>query len=274
MAWVSRSQWGARSPEGAGNSLSPTPKGHAMHWEGPEMGSSPHSECDDIVRGIQNYHMDSNGWSDIAYNILVCTHGYQYEGRGKGKGSAANGTTQANYDWYAICALVGEGDSQPQALIDGLTDAAATCRSWGAGNGSTGHRDHYSTACPGDSIYGRVTRGEFKSGGTAGGGGSSGGGSSSGGQKAPAFPLPSGHYFGPASGPNESHSGYYSTSDRTNLDTWQTQMAARGWSLSCDGLYGDETAGVARQFQQEKGLGVDSLIGTETWGAAWTEPVT
>jgi hypothetical protein len=125
------------------------------------------------MRSIQNYHMDSQGWSDIAYNLCVCTHGYIYEGRGKGKGSAANGTSQANADWYAICALVGEHDDQPAALDTGLADAAAKCRSWGAGSAVTGHRDHTSTACPGDELYGKVKAGRY-SGGSSGGGGGSG----------------------------------------------------------------------------------------------------
>ena len=41
-----------------------------------------------------------------------------------------------------------------------------------------------------------------------------------------------------------------------------------------DGLYGPETARVARGFQSEKGLAVDGLIGPDTWDAAWTSPVT
>ena len=91
--------------------------------------------------------------------------------------------------------------------------------------------------------------------------------------KAPAFPLPSGHYFGPKSGPDESPSGYYNTDD-DRFRPWQSQMAERGWTITADGLYGPQSDSVATQFQQEKGLGVDGLIGSETWGAAWTEPVT
>lgn len=268
--YVTRSQWGARAPSGSGNQLSPSPKGHAIHWEGPTMGAPPHSQCDDVVRGIQSYHMDSNGWSDVAYNLMVCVHGYIYEGRGKGKGSAANGTTQANADWYAICALVGEGDAQPAALIAGLADAAQMCRDWGAGNGSTGHRDHFATACPGDALYAQVKAGTFGSGGSA----PDSAVPPPAAGTAPSFPLPAGHYFGPAEGPAESHSGYYSSSDQANLDAWQTRMADRGWTITADGLYGPQTADVAASFQAEKGLGVDELIGPDTWGAAWTEAVT
>lgn len=51
-------------------------------------------------------------------------------------------------------------------------------------------------------------------------------------------------------------------------------MSARGWTIAVDGLYGPQTDGVATSFQEEKSLEVDGLIGSETWGAAWTEPIT
>jgi hypothetical protein len=223
--------------------------------------------------------MDTQGWSDIAYNLMACPHDYVYECRGKGVGSAANGTTQANKDWYAVCALVGKGDPQPPGLITALQYAARLCRDWGAGAASCGHRDLTATECPGDALYAQVQAGTFTTGGT----------SPTPSPtpppkptptptpKAPPFPLPSGHYFGPAEGPAESHSGYYSEADRKNLDVWQTRMIERGWSLApygADGYYGDVTANVARQFQAEKGLAVDGLIGTQTWATAWTAPIT
>ena len=92
--------------------------------------------------------------------------------------------------------------------------------------------------------------------------------------KAPKFPLPKGHYFGPRSGPNRSVSGYHG--NREHLRTWQRQMLKRGWSGlgAADGLYGAKTKRVAQQFQREKGLAVDGLIGAATWAAAWSEPVT
>ena len=89
---------------------------------------------------------------------------------------------------------------------------------------------------------------------------------------APPFPLPRGWYFGPRTGPVSSVSGYYS--HRAGLRRWQARMAARGWTLTADGLSGPETARVARAFQREKGLAVDGLIGPATWRAAWTEPIT
>lgn len=110
-----------------------------------------------------------------------------------------------------------------------------------------------------------------------------GGGSSSGqviakGVPAPPFPLPTGWYFGPKSGPTESVSGYFPPYGGPNgsdgLRQWQQRMEDRGWEIDPDGFYGPQTAGVAHDFQVEKHLAVDSEIGPETWGAAWTADVT
>lgn len=88
----------------------------------------------------------------------------------------------------------------------------------------------------------------------------------------PRFPLPKGHSFGPRTGPSYHHSGYYSANDRAGLRIWQAQMRKRGWTIDVDGLYGPQTARVARQFQTNKKLRVDGLIGPQTWSAAWTAP--
>ena len=55
---------------------------------------------------------------------------------------------------------------------------------------------------------------------------------------------------------------------------WQAQMAKRGWAIGVDDVYGPQSEQTARQFQAEKGLGVDGVVGPETWNAAWTLPVT
>lgn len=167
--YVNRAGWGARPPNGSGNSLTGNGKGYALHWEGPEMGSRSHGECDNLMRSIQNYHMDTQGWSDIAYNLAVCEHGYIFEGRGEHKGSGANGTSDANHNYQSICALVGENDPQPTALLDGIADAVAMIRSWGAGSAQKGHRDFVSTACPGNALYNHMKDGRFGSGSTGGG---------------------------------------------------------------------------------------------------------
>jgi Putative peptidoglycan binding domain len=88
----------------------------------------------------------------------------------------------------------------------------------------------------------------------------------------PAFPLPAGQYYGTRT--RSPHNGFTSSTDRGNIRTWQARMRVRGWTITPDGLFGPETDGVLRQFQHEKGLGVDGLLGVKSWGAAWSLPVT
>lgn len=271
--FLTRAQWGARPAVGTGNALNATPDGAVIHWEGPKMGSRPHSECGAIVRGIQAFHMGpQRGWADIAYNLLVCEHGVIFEGRGRGKGSAANGTTDSNRRFYAICALVGQGDPQPPALVQGIKDAVALTRSWGTKSAVLGHRDTNQTACPGDALYGMVRSGVFGAGNVPAIVRPPASSVPAVGTKAPPFPLPRGWYFGPSTGPKASVSGYYG--HRADLKRWQEQMADRGWKIDVDGLYGPNTRKIAKAFQAEKGLDDDGLIGAQTWAAAWTAPRT
>ena len=267
--YVTRSQWGARSSQGSMNSISSHPIGVAVHWEGPQMNITSHSQCDDYMRSIQAYHMDTKGWSDIAYNFVACPHDYLFEGRGTKYGSAANGTSQANQDYYAVCALVGKGDPQPVGLDNAIKFGADKCRSAGAGNTVVGHRDLYSTECPGETLYSKVKSGRYGPSGSGSGGGSTPPPTTT----APAFPYPSSDYIGQESPDPHCHSGYYSK-DRPNIQQWQTQMKKRGWTIDPDGYYGDQSEGVCRQFQDEKNLDVDGLVGPNTWKTSWTAPVT
>jgi hypothetical protein len=91
---------------------------------------------------------------------------------------------------------------------------------------------------------------------------------------APPFPYPADHYLGRPDPDPHCHSGFYGGVDTTNVRTWQQQMANRGWAIGIDGQYGDQSYGVCRSFQEEKGLGVDGLVGPNTWAASWTAPVT
>ncbi|MDX3161776.1 N-acetylmuramoyl-L-alanine amidase, partial [Streptomyces scabiei] len=98
MKLVTRAQWGARDyrrPNGA------TPYGRArrgvkLHYLGTAYTDRAHTQCAGYVRQLQAQHMDGNGWSDIGYSFVVCTHGYVYEGRGLARRNSANGNTALN----------------------------------------------------------------------------------------------------------------------------------------------------------------------------------
>lgn len=157
---IQRSEWGARRPD----YVTPfTPSfGTTCHWEGPGMPDFTHSACASYVRGIQNFHMDSRGWSDIAYTAVVCPHGYVFEGRWIGKRTGANGTNVGNNTAYAVCYLGGEGDPYTAAASRAMHDTTTHLRLHGkAGAGVNCHRDWKATACPGNVICGKVKAGAY-----------------------------------------------------------------------------------------------------------------
>lgn len=147
MNLVTRAQWGARPRKGNPTPLRPT--GATAHWEGPRMGTFSHDACPSKVRQIQAFHMDDRGWSDIAYNALVCPHGYVFEGRGPGVRSAANGTDDGNGADVAVCYLSGEGDP---FTAEGQAAMADAMHWLSPGGQRHAHRDWKPTACPGDTI--------------------------------------------------------------------------------------------------------------------------
>lgn len=149
------SQWSLRH-KGATPNSHPMGGAHgvSLHWEGPGLGNFSHSECAGKVRGIQAYHRDQRGWADIAYSAVVCPHGYVFEGRGPGTAVAANGYASANYSWYAVCYLGGEGDDFTEGGKSGFIRAVQWLREAGpCGDRVNGHRDHKATQCPGWAIY-------------------------------------------------------------------------------------------------------------------------
>ncbi|MFD9211582.1 hypothetical protein ACFVY9_00400 [Streptomyces sp. NPDC059544] len=164
MKLVTRAAWGARAyrtPNGA-TPYSRARRGVKVHYLGSAYEDRPHTACAAYVRKLQDSHMDGNGWSDIGYSFLVCTHGYVYEGRGLKRRNSANGNTSLNEQDYAVCALLGSsGLTKPtDAQLHGIRDAIDYCRIEGpAGTWIGGHRDGYATACPGDVLYAWVKKG-------------------------------------------------------------------------------------------------------------------
>lgn len=220
----------------------------------------------DIPRAVHSWHK-GQGWSGIGYNFIIDNAtGVIYEGRGFNLvGAHCPGH---NRQGLSSQIFIGEGESPSQVALNSQRALYDYCSERvGRTLAMRGHRDGITTSCPGDPLYAWVRAGmpsngavvpkpEIPSG------------------SAPAYPLGYNQYFGPripVSNVN-SVSGYYS--HREDLKRWQARMAERGWSIDVDGLYGPNTASVARAFQIEKGLFADGLIGPATWRAAWEAPIT
>ncbi|WP_156722292.1 peptidoglycan recognition protein family protein [Streptomyces apocyni] len=258
--FVSRSAWGARAPKKTSSDFDPSRGGVAVHHTGDvRFAASSHSRCASQVRGIQNHHMDANGWDDIAYTYLVCVHGYVFEGRGVGVRTAANGTNDSNYRYYAVCGLVGgtsaSYDTITDQLIDGFRTAIARLRSVGnAAAAITGHKSFLATECPG--VLGRHMSAMEP-------------GSGDGGDPTDPTDPPPGVPQWPGVLLH-----YPPVTTHSSARTWQQRMRDRGWTISVDGAYGEGSRRVCLAFQAEKGLSVDGVVGEKTWYASWNAPIT
>jgi hypothetical protein len=141
------------------------------------------SEAPAVVRGIQLYHVQGNGWNDIGYNFLVDRFGTVYEGRFGGVDRNVVGAHALGFNTGSVgIALLGTyGSTRPPAAAQ---DAIARLISWrldvahvdptevvpfvsggseryanGAPvrmRGVSGHRDTGLTECPGNALYGRL----------------------------------------------------------------------------------------------------------------------
>jgi hypothetical protein len=117
---VKRKDWGAARARGRERLDSTRVRGVALHYSGMNSDEqADHLKCAGRVRAMQRYHMDTRGWLDVAYNHILCGHGYVFVGRGFGIRSAANGTKAANDRYFAVCFLgddtVGRADLTPVA---------------------------------------------------------------------------------------------------------------------------------------------------------------
>ncbi|XP_052133262.1 uncharacterized protein LOC113212171 isoform X4 [Frankliniella occidentalis] len=81
LTLVPRDEWVAAPPRDGINHLTTPVEYVIIHHSASDMCYS-NPECVKQTRHIQQYHMESRNWSDIAYNFLVGGNGYAYVGRG------------------------------------------------------------------------------------------------------------------------------------------------------------------------------------------------
>lgn len=279
---ISRADWGARTPRSRDSVSWSQRTGFMGHYSAASASQS--------VREIQNYHMDTRGWSDIGYNFLInSVTGSVYEGRGwTTLGAHCAGHNTAS---IGVCVI-----GKDKAGVKDVSDAAR--RSFkllyqeakqrkGGNLILLGHRDRGSTTCPGDEIYTWL-----KAGLPIVGGAPTTPKPTNPGKPAPGpavgFPLPAGYYFGPASGGDRSVSGQHERrfagkTDRQWLQEFGRQVSRRGWSVGKgktylggagnSGIYGTEYAALIKAFQRDQHLTVDGLLGKKTWDAAYHNPL-
>lgn len=258
---ITRAEWGARSPKGLTPNLRSNIVRNLLHYSAGKVGIGDDRASQ--VRAVQNFHMDGRGYSDIAYNLIGDPFSKTvYEGRPL-DAQGAHCTGQNKVSW-SYCILGVDTPNAQDYSEDGLTAVVQGFRYLNKARGLDlpikGHKDYFPTACPGDEFYALLPTIRAR---LAGGG-----------VPSPVSPPP------PAPSPvGPPWPGRYIKLTRpymTGVDvrTWQSRMKVRGWNITLDGVYGRQSADICRQFQADKSIGVDGVVGPVTWMAAWTAPIT
>jgi hypothetical protein len=180
---LSRSTWGANEAiRRAPPSFAPSVQFALVHHTA-GTNSYTASQSAAIVRGIEVYHVQGNGWNDIGYNFLVDKYGQVFEGRYGGVDKNVIGAHAEGFNTGSVgVAMLGTyGSAAPptvarNALANLLAwrldlahvDPRSTLTWVSGGNAKlaagvpvmlravSGHRDTGFTSCPGAALYAQL----------------------------------------------------------------------------------------------------------------------
>lgn len=150
-------QWGQRKP----NCRTPNPISKDsilfVHYSASD-GSGIDKKGEPIVtmHNLQNFHMDTRGWCDIAYSYVVI------QPRGifkkalifKGRGFDQVPASQEGYNTgnFSVCVVADSSDKIKKGTVRALAHITRRCPCARV----DGHRDVNQTDCPGDKLYSKV----------------------------------------------------------------------------------------------------------------------
>ncbi|EFA11602.1 peptidoglycan-recognition protein SC2 [Tribolium castaneum] len=154
---ISRSEWGARAPKSSQPlAQKPAPFVVVHHSDGSNCLSL--QACKSRVKGIQNYHIDHNGWQDIGYNFLIGGDGNVYEGRGWGIWGAH--VPRYNSKSIGICVIGNFQSTAPtQTQLDALKQLISCAQEGNYVQSDyrlIGHRQGSRTSCPGNQLFNEI----------------------------------------------------------------------------------------------------------------------
>lgn len=175
-SWVnSRQAWGAAAPRGtpsvARNGVQQVVVHHTATPN--DLGDCNQARIASRIRGMQSYHQNTQGWSDIGYNVIIDPCGGVWEGRAGGLDRAVVGAHARGFNTGSTGVSV-IGDFTTRGTTPTILQALDRVVGWKAGihgfdttgrvtiGGTSyptviGHRDVGQTSCPG-SIHDQLPR--------------------------------------------------------------------------------------------------------------------
>ena len=177
-----RAAWGARKEKDT-PTIAPSLDLAVVHHTAVGGQSYLASDVPAILRGLQAFHMDANGWDDIAYNFVVDRFGRIWKARAGGISRAVQGGHAKGFNQRSVGVVV-LGDFRTDAVSTATVTALGDLLGWKlflhgvdptapvrrisadnprfpegtvvtldavAGHGDTGY-----TACPGDHLQARL----------------------------------------------------------------------------------------------------------------------
>lgn len=241
----STSDWKARDASGSIEVLDSKPTKIIVHHTAtPNSDDTSQSHAFELSRQIQDFHMDSNGWSDTGQNFTNSRGGHLMEGRHKSLSALKGGSqhvkgAHAGEQNSVALGIENEGTytsaSVPGSLWDSLVSLCSYMVSqYGIEPGAIyGHRDYMSTECPGDVLYKRLPELRESVGKATG--------------KVVVQPLSWTLLRPGAQGPN--------------VTALQMLLGARGLSVPVDGVFGEATQRAASRVSVERGASGPSCFG-------------
>ena len=165
--YLPRSAWGARAAKSGPGSLTVSRVvGAVIHWPGSSSPTPITSQAAvaSALRGWQAYHMDTRGWSDIAYQVAVDQAGRAWTLRGLRTQSGANGNNELNEEYGAILLVLIAGEQPSAAMKATVRGVVADFRKiYPKGFAIRPHSAvrPAGTDCPGPAARAAITRGDF-----------------------------------------------------------------------------------------------------------------
>jgi len=258
MAWLQRDEWEAPAPKAALQRMSLPVSTVFLHHTVTSVSSDPKVDARKVT--------DYSKYIDVPYTVMVHPDGTILTGRYLNGVPALGAHTSGQNSTSLGIALIGRYDQDVQPTDAAISSIAQVLSAFVEKNYITktfilkGHKDApYATACPGknleaqiSTVLGRVpliTPAPTPT-------------------PVPQVPqMPVNNYPAFPAYLRKGSKGVY-------VRQSQQKLRDRGWNIAVDGDFGPATDKIVRQFQKEKGLTVDGIVGPATWKAIFTSPVT